>query len=245
MHVAIDRVDKAYPQQRVLSSASLDIAGGQVVAVVGINGAGKSTLLRCLAGLVIPDRGEIRFDGEKFSRRRLDLRRRLHFLSEVPTILPHADLLRHLGLVLAAYDVDDPQVGERASSLLSELRLTNCAHRHSETLSRGQLYKAGLLPMLILDRELWLCDEPFASGMDSLGMKAFKRHAQSAAERGHTVVYSTQVLEVAESFSDQVCILHDAKVLYFGPVQDIQRTMVSSRTLEDVFELFCETPPQP
>ncbi|MCA9138736.1 MAG: ATP-binding cassette domain-containing protein [Planctomycetales bacterium] len=87
MHVAIENLFKAYPFQRVLNSISIEIEGGQVIAVVGVNGAGKSTLLRLLAGLAVPDRGEIRFDGEKLSRHRLDLRRRLHFLPEAPAFL--------------------------------------------------------------------------------------------------------------------------------------------------------------
>jgi ABC-type multidrug transport system ATPase subunit len=68
-----------------LADVSLEFRPGEIVAIVGPNGAGKSTLLKSLVGLVAPTSGEIRYDGEPFSRRRIDLRRRIAFLPDTPT----------------------------------------------------------------------------------------------------------------------------------------------------------------
>jgi ABC-type multidrug transport system ATPase subunit len=75
------------------------------------------------------------------------------------------------------------------------------------SMSRGQLYKAGLAGLLVVDPELWILDEPLASGMDPMGIAFFKREAKAAAQRGRTVVYTTQILEIAEKFSDRICVL--------------------------------------
>ena len=79
-------------------------------------------------------------------------------------------------------------------------------------LSRGQIYKAALVTLLSLDPELWLLDEPFASGMDPVGIAYLKRQARVAAERGHTVLYSTQILAVVGKSSDRVCLIHRGKL---------------------------------
>lgn len=78
------------------------------------------------------------------------------------------------------------------------------------------------MPLLAIDPPIWLLDEPFASGMDPLGLTAFRRHAHQAAERGHTVIYTTQILEVAERFSDRVCVLHQGTVRAFGALDSLR-----------------------
>ena len=127
MQITIDKLAKIYPGQRVLKSLSLQIPAGKIVALVGVNGVGKSTLLRCLASLVIPDRGEIQFDGELLTRKRLDLRRRLFFLPDTPTVLPNTDLFSHLELVLSTYEYHDPALSEHVKQLIAEFQLHQAA----------------------------------------------------------------------------------------------------------------------
>ena len=76
MRVALDAVSKRFGRIRALDVVSFSIEPGEIVAVLGVNGAGKTTLLRALGGIVAPDRGAILFDGERFHRGRIDLRKR-------------------------------------------------------------------------------------------------------------------------------------------------------------------------
>ena len=63
-----------------------------------------------------------------------------------------------------------------------------------------------------IEPELWLVDEPFASGMDALGMGAFRRLARHLADQGSTVIYTTQMVEMAAEFSDHVCVIREGKL---------------------------------
>lgn len=215
MRIELQAVSKSYGAVRALDRASFEIAPGQVIAVVGANGAGKTTLLRCLAGIAAPEQGLILYDDEPFWRQRVDLRRRLHFLPDFPFLFWEMNTLQHLGMMLRVYGTEGQGLDERVVTLLRDFDLLPLATKPLQTLSRGQMYKAALAGMLAVDPELWLLDEPFASGMDPHGLQAFRQHAGEAARRGRTIVYSTQILEVAERFSDRVCILHGGEVRAF------------------------------
>jgi ABC-type multidrug transport system ATPase subunit len=241
MHIRVDVLDKWYNLTWALRSVTLEVAPGQVVALLGANGAGKTTLLRCLAGLIVPSRGQVLYDGEPFSRERIDLRRRFMFLSDFPLFFSTYDVVRRIGIALALYEKNVMGIEHRVVELLREFDLSPKEDALFNQLSRGQAYKASLVALLAIDPEVWLLDEPLASGMDPHGIIAFKRHARAAAERGRTVVYSTQMLDAAESFSDRICVLDNGRVKAFERLDEL-RTMAATdgRVLEALFQRLRE-----
>jgi ABC-2 type transport system ATP-binding protein len=215
MKIELRSVLKTYRSLRALDHISMQIDPGQIVSFLGPNGAGKTTLIRCLAGLALPDKGEVLFDEEEFRRDRIDLRRKLYLLPDFPLLFWDQTVIRNIAIVLRVFEADAPGAEKRVLELLREFDMLPLALRPVASLSRGQAYKAGLIAMIAADRDLWLLDEPFASGMDPHGIEAFKRHARAAAERGRIVIYSTQLLDVAERFSDRVCVIHKGEVHAF------------------------------
>jgi ABC-type multidrug transport system ATPase subunit len=244
MNLELRGVSKRFSGTRALDRVSGELAAGQIVAVVGANGAGKTTLLRCLAGVAAPDDGLILYDDQPFSRGRLDLRRRLHFLPDFPFLFWENTLLEHLGLVLRLYGVEPREREDIALELLRDFDLLPLAVAPLGNLSRGQVYKAALVMLMTVDPELWLLDEPFASGMDPHGIDAFKRRARAAATRGRTVLFSTQLLDLAERFADRVCILHRGELRACETTAALRaRASGDGGTLEQIFrELRAESP---
>jgi ABC-type multidrug transport system ATPase subunit len=244
MRIGIERLSKSYGRLRALDELSLVLEPGQVVALLGANGAGKTTLLRCLAGLAAPDGGRILCDGEAFRRGRIDLRRRLAFLPDFPPFYPEMNVLRHLGMVLRLYGADPSGLEERVVRLLRSLDLLTLAGMPMGALSRGQAYKAALASLVAVDPELWLFDEPFASGMDPNGITVFKDLARDAASRGRTVVYSTQLLDLAERFSDRVVIIDRGRLSAFDTVEALRaRAGGKDGVLEAIFRRLREERP--
>jgi ABC-type multidrug transport system ATPase subunit len=239
--IKVDRISKRYGSLRALHGVSFEVAPGQIVAVVGPNGAGKTTLLRCLASIVPPDEGKILYDGEPFVRYRTDLRRRLHFLPDTPPMFPTMTVLRHLAMALRLYEADGDGAEERVLELLREFDLLPLAEMTLQLLSRGQSYKAFLTALLAVDPELWLLDEPFASGMDPHGISAFKTRAREATKRGRTIIFTTQLLEVAERFADHMCVLHRGEAVLFESVERLQaRLDKEGGALEEIFRQLRE-----
>lgn len=222
MKIDLRSVSKAYGRSRALDRASIEIAPGQIVAILGSNGAGKTTLLRCLAGIAAIDSGGLLYDDEPFSRDDLELRRRLFYLPDSPVVFHEMTLIRHIGMVLRVYNRTEAGIEQRVLQLLKDLDLFMVAENPLNTLSRGQVYKAALAALLVVNPEVWLLDEPFASGMDPQGINVFKRCAREAVSQGRIIVYTTQILEIVEKFSDRVCILHQGEVRAFAAVASLE-----------------------
>ncbi len=241
MKIELRGVSKFYGRARALDRASLEIEPGQIVALLGANGSGKTTLLRCLYGLTMPDKGAIYYDDEEFSRDNMAMRKRMFFMPDFPFVFAEMTVLQHVGMCLKLYEAQRPGVEELTVALLKEFDLLPLAERPMASMSRGQFYKAALCALFAVDPDVWMFDEPLASGMDPNGITAFKNRARDAAKRGKTVLYSTQILDVAERFSDRVCILDGGEVKAFGRLAELE-TLTTSKGLEDVFRALKETP---
>jgi ABC-type multidrug transport system ATPase subunit len=242
MKIEFRSVVKSYRSVRALDHVSLEIAPGQIVSLLGPNGAGKTTLIRCSAGIAAPDEGAVYLDDQEFHRDRMDLRRRLHLLPDTPFLFWDQSVIRNIAIVLRLFAADAAGAEQKVLELLRDFDLLPLALRPVNSLSRGQAYKSGLVALLAADPEVWLLDEPFASGMDPHGIDAFKRHARAAAGRGRTILYSTQLLDVAERFSDRVCVIHKGEVRAFDTLEHLrERSRDKNNVLEELFRQLRET----
>ena len=127
MQITVRNLTKAYGSSRALDGVSLDVGPGEIVALLGANGAGKTTLLRCLATVAAPTSGSIELDGERLTRSRLDLRRRLFFLPDTPFLHYDATPVRHLAMVARVYGKEASLTADRAWRLLEDLDLLGSA----------------------------------------------------------------------------------------------------------------------
>lgn len=224
MNLWLRSVTKRFPGVKVLKDVSCEIEAGSIVALLGSNGAGKTTLLRCLATLSSPDSGDIVMDGEILRRGRLDLRRRMMFLPDFPEMFSQSDPLAVIAMHLKLWEADKPGVEERVADLMDRLQIASLCGISVNTFSRGQRYKTALAALAAVNPELWLLDEPFASGMDPQGIATFRVEAQKAAvERGRTIVYSTQIVDLACGFSDRIAVLSRGEMTMYHTERDLGR----------------------
>ena len=232
---------KRFGSLRALDRVSLEIEPGQIISLLGPNGAGKSTLLRCLAGIIGPDEGQVYFDDRPFRRDQMDIRRRFYFLPDFPLLFSNQSVLRNVGIFIRFFEAEKEGIENRVIELLRDFDLLPLAEAPLFTLSRGQLYKAALVALMAADPEVWFLGEPFASGMDPHGINAFKRRALAAVRRGRTILYSTQLLDLAERFSDRVCVIHQGEVRAFDTLDRLRdQAQDKSNVLEPIFQSLRE-----
>jgi ABC-type multidrug transport system ATPase subunit len=232
MNVQIEKVSKKFGRVWALEEISLDLEPGQIVGVLGANGAGKTTLLNCLAGVAAPSAGSILYDGERFHRGKMELRKRLMYLPDFPLAFAKMNALEHIAMCVRLYERPEPDT-EKVAVLLEQLSLLALTGMPFRAMSRGQLYKSALAGLLIVDPELWIFDEPLASGMDPMGIAVFKREARAATRRGRTVVFTTQILEIAEKFADRICVLDHGGLRLNRQMED-KRGMEKEGNLEEL-----------
>ena len=214
----------AYGSLTALQDVNLHLKAG-VIAVLGPNGSGKTTLLRCLATALLPDRGELRFCGLRyssdFSTMRI-LRQGLGYLPqeiELPGHMAPLPLLRYLARLKGA--VDDSQ----AETLLTQVGLADQAHKRLDTLSVGQARLVGVCQAFLGKPRLVILDEA-TRGLDLQERVAVFRLVRRVLRTLRTqgmVIFSTHVPQDVEQVADQVIVLNAGQVLYSGTVERLHR----------------------
>lgn len=225
MELALTGIAKTFGRIKVLSDLDHRFPPASITAILGENGAGKSTLLRVLAGVLSPDTGRVLCDGKPFHREDLSLRRRMAYTPEVPLIFPEWSVARNLSIYAGLYGIDIAAREETAVRWLSDTGTLGLMRRNVGSLSRGQAWKIGLAAVALVEPEVWLVDEPFASGMDAIGLGCFRRLASQLASQGSTVIYTTQLVELAAGFSDWIGVLRGGTLAHWESTKALRANM--------------------
>ena len=232
--IRVRGLHKQYPGGTVaLDGVDLDIAEGELVALIGPSGAGKSTLLRCLNGFVAPTRGEVRVGGATvtgatgerlrliragigFIFQQFNLQRRLSVLENVLIGgLARTPRLRSLLGLFPASDV------VRARAALARVGLGGLDERRVDTLSGGQQQRVAIARVLVQEPRVILADEPMASLDPALSESVLALLQRISDEDGITVVTSLHVLDLARRYSRRVIGLRAGGVAYDGSPESL------------------------
>ena len=196
----------------ILEVDRLEIAAGRTLAVVGPNGAGKSTLLLALARLVRPERGTVTFAGVPLtSRDDLVHRRRIGLVLPAPLLLS-TSVFHNVAAGLRFRRVRPLETRERVESWLERLGIAHLRDRHASQLSTGEAQRVSLARAFVLEPELLLLDEPFAS-LDP-GTRAELTNDFERLRRGTstTCVLVTHDLNEAVRLGDRMAVLLDGRI---------------------------------
>jgi putative ABC transport system ATP-binding protein len=212
----------SFGQTRALRGASVCVAAGEILAVMGPSGSGKSTLLHCLAGIFPPDSGEIWFDGQRLDElseaRRTELRRTAFgFVFQFGQLVPELTAADNVALPLLLNRVRRKAAYERAASWLARLGLDGKGGRRTGELSGGEAQRVALARALAIQPKVLFADEPTGS-LDSLtGEKVMDLLVDLTREEGTTVVLVTHDARVA-AYAEREVVVRDGKVTTLSDV---------------------------
>jgi ABC-2 type transport system ATP-binding protein len=206
------RLVKRYGKMTALAGIDLEIASGCAFGLVGANGAGKTTLIKCMLDFCSTDAGSIEIFG--MDHRRPESRRRLAFVPErfvPPYYLTCREFIR-LSLSLAGAEFDQ----SRVDILFDELSLDRVAlDRPVRQLSKGMTQKLGLAGCFLVDRDLYVLDEPM-SGLDPISRVAVKAVLSRLTREGRTLFFTSHVLADVEELCSSIAILHRGNLRFQG-----------------------------
>jgi putative ABC transport system ATP-binding protein len=204
-----------------LRGANVALSSGEILAVMGPSGSGKSTLLHCLAGILRPDSGEIRFDGRRIDtlgeEERSALRRdRFGFVFQFGQLVPELTAEENVALPLLLGGIRRAQALDDARGWLAQLGLDGLEQRRSGELSGGQAQRVALARGFITRPEVLFADEPTGS-LDSLtGEHVMELLVAATRRQGTTVVLVTHEPRVA-AYADREIVVRDGRATSLSP----------------------------
>ncbi|MDQ2811626.1 MAG: ABC transporter ATP-binding protein [Actinomycetota bacterium] len=209
-------IEKSFGQTPALRGATMEAERGEILAIMGPSGSGKSTLLHCLAGILTPDRGEVRFDGQRVDTlkeaQRSELRRdKFGFVFQFGQLVPELTAEENAALPLLLAGTRRATALAQARTWFARLGLDGLEGRRSGELSGGQSQRVALARGLICEPEILFADEPTGSLDSVTGEHVMSLLTQAVREQGSTVILVTHEARVA-AYADREVIVRDGKV---------------------------------
>lgn len=202
-----------YNKHTILENVSLSLKQGQITALIGPNGAGKSSAFRILAGLVKPEKGDVRIDGKKLNSFE-ELRTYCGYLLESPDFYPYLSGKKNLELLI---QITKSKIS--ADELLRVVGLDKEPGKKVQHYSRGMKQRLGFAQVLISDPDFLILDEPF-NGLDPEVKEQMLNHLLALKDKGKGILVSTHLLEDIEFIADDFILLNKGKVYLKGNMDD-------------------------
>jgi spermidine/putrescine ABC transporter ATP-binding subunit len=218
--VRIQGVSKRFGDVTALDDASLDIARGEILTLLGPSGGGKTTLLNLVAGFLQPDTGTIHIDNRLIT----DVppyRREIGILFQNYALFPHMNVAANVGYGLKMRRLPSAEIRRRVDKVLSLVQLTGYEERKPRQLSGGQQQRVALARALAISPQVLLLDEPF-SALDK-GLRASMQIELKDIQRrlGVTTIFVTHDQSEALSLSDRIAVLSEGSIHQVGTPDEI------------------------
>jgi sulfate transport system ATP-binding protein len=219
MTISIRSVEKTFGRFPALNDVSLDIAPGELLALLGPSGSGKTTLLRAIAGLEYPDEGQILFDGEDMTWASA-ASRRVGFVFQQYALFRHMTVARNVAFGLDVRKGKDKpsrsEIAARVDELLKLVELGELSRRFPSQLSGGQRQRVALARALAVSPRVLLLDEPFGA-LDATVRKSLRKELRRIHDAtGVTTVFVTHDQDEALELADRVAILNKGRIEQVG-----------------------------
>ena len=215
--LGIRNVTKAFGDHRAVDGVSLDVVAGDVLVILGPSGCGKTTLLRLIAGLEVPDAGDVWLAGKQVSIARRSLvpphQRHIGFVFQDLALWPHLTVQQHLEFVLDSIGLSRPERRARVQEALALVRVEQFAARYPHRLSGGEQQRVALARAFVGHPQLLLMDEPL-SGLDP-DLRTALRGELLRLQRssGVTMVCVTHDREEAAVLADHVIEMRTGRIV--------------------------------
>jgi ABC-2 type transport system ATP-binding protein len=218
----LDHVSRWYGNVVAVNDITLNLGPG-VTGLLGPNGAGKTTVLHMMAGFLNPSRGTVTLDG-KPTWRNPAVYRHLGLVNEREAV--HGFLTAYEFVLAGAkmHKLPDPRAA--AARALELVEMTDAQDRRIETYSKGMRQRTRVAAALVHEPQVLLLDEPF-NGMDPRQRMHMMNLLHSLGDRGHTILFSSHILEEVEQVSGTVQVIVAGRLAASGDYRKIRRLMTN------------------
>lgn len=222
--IAIRDVEKKFGAYQALSNISLDIAKGELVALLGPSGCGKTTLLRIIAGLEHPDTGSINFSGQNITAT-APQKRKIGFVFQHFALFRHMTVFDNIAFGLTVLPAKErpskDEVRKKVADLLKLIQMEWLADAFPGKLSGGQRQRVALARALAIEPSVLLLDEPFSS-LDATVRRDLRRWLKRLHDELHiTSIFVTHDQEEALEVASRVVVMNKGCIEQVGTPEEV------------------------
>ena len=222
---------KRYGELVAVEEVSFTARPGEMLGLLGPNGAGKTTTVSMIAGLLPPDRGEVRIGGGVVRGETDPVKLRLGLVPQEVALHDELSARENLALFGAIYNMRGAALGRAVESALDLAGLADRARHRVSTFSGGMKRRLNLAAALLHEPSILLLDEPTV-GVDPQSRNAIFSSLEELKRQGKTLVYTTHYMEEAERLCDRIIIIDHGRVMANDTLDAVRRLVPSLNVLE-------------
>jgi len=209
-------LQKRYGEIRAVDDVSFEVRPGEAFGLLGPNGAGKTTTIHMLAGVLVPDGGEVRIGGAA-DPTRPELRRRIGVAPQSLAIYDELTGEENLRVFASLYGLRGAELRERVERGLEFAGLVDRRKHRTAAYSGGMKRRLNLACALVHEPDILICDEPTV-GVDPQSRNHVFESIEALRARGTTLLYTTHYMEEAQRLCDRVAIMDHGRILAIDTV---------------------------
>ena len=234
--IFVEGLSKSYGDVVALDDVSLRCESGQVFGLLGPNGAGKSTLLKIVVGLLKPTSGIVRLGAHDIAQSPEAAKQIVGYLPENPSLYTGLTVQEFLQFVGKIRGVDDSSLANKVDESLRTFSLVEKTDSLIGSLSKGMKQKVALIASTIHDPSVLVLDEPLTA-LDPRTQRLVKDWIGSQAGKGVTILLSTHLMEIAQSYCTRLAIIDKGRIVASGGIDTLRKKAAagSEANLDEIF----------
>jgi len=234
--IFVEGLSKSYGDVVALDDVSLRCESGQVFGLLGPNGAGKSTLLKIVVGLLKPTSGIVRLGEHDIAQSPEAAKQIVGYLPENPSLYTGLTVQEFLQFVGKIRGVDDSSLANKVDESLRTFSLVEKTDSLIGSLSKGMKQKVALIASTIHDPSVLVLDEPLTA-LDPRTQRLVKDWIGSQAGKGVTILLSTHLMEIAQSYCTRLAIIDKGRIVASGGIDTLREKAAagSEANLDEIF----------
>lgn len=200
-----------YQDQQVLYDIALKLEKNTITGLIGPNGAGKSTLMRCIAGLEIPQQGQVLLDGQPILDNPQQSYQKIGYLPDIFGLSEKLTVLQSWAYAASARGIKEQDLAATVQRTAQLLNLSDKLHQPVGSLSRGQKQRVGIGQVIIHEPQLLILDEP-ASGLDPEARYELSQLFNQLRARGMTLLVSSHILSELDEYCTHMLVIQNGQI---------------------------------
>lgn len=233
--IEVKNLNKSFGKNHILKDVDLHVEKGEVVVIIGPSGSGKSTFLRCLNLLETPDSGEVIFEGNEITSKKVNinrLREKMGMVFQQFNLFPHKTVLQNMTISpIKVKGMPEEKANEIALQLIKKVGLEDKVKSYPGQLSGGQKQRIAIARALAMEPDVMLFDEP-TSALDPEMVGEVLSVMKNLASEGMTMVVVTHEMGFAKEVGDRVIFMDEGRILEQDKPEEFFSNPKNPRTKE-------------